>query len=131
MFVAWSRFRVPLFSRGTAVPFERLNYDLVNAENNEVVLESNNSDDIIINVWLTSPERKIFYYNSNPFMLSPWMIMNNILPHQTNALHWEEMKEDVSKFTELWVEFFHNQKFFITIFMGLIDKFFGYFICFD
>ena len=74
----------------------------------------NNSDDIIINVWLTSPERKIFYYNSNPFMLSPWMILNNILPHQTDPHHWREMREDVTKFTELWVEFFHNQRFFIS-----------------
>ena len=87
--------------------------DIIEETINFAYKNKSKSEDIIINVWLTSPERMWFYFGDKPFIFSPWMILRGICPHQTEESDWKEMKSEVTKFTKLWTTYFHNQKFFL------------------
>ena len=114
-------------NRASTLLSKKLGYEEVNnsqdGKTNQHIVEEtinfaydnkHNKDNIIINVWLTSPERIWMYYNEKPFQLGVGMILSDINPHQTNEDDWEEIKDDVKIFTEMWAENYHNQKFFIT-----------------
>ena len=90
------------------------NQDIIEETINFAYGNEHNKDNIIINVWLTSPERIWMYYNDKQFQLNVHMILADINPHQTKEDDWEEMKDDVKVFTEMWAENYHNQKYYIT-----------------
>lgn len=104
------------------IDYEELN-ESQNGKGNQQIIEEtilfahnnvSNRDDIIINVWLTSPERIWLYCDDIPFQLNTSMILQNINPHHTDEEDWKLIKDNVKKFTNTWVEHFYNQKFYLT-----------------
>jgi hypothetical protein len=74
-----------------------------------------NSDNIIINVMLTSPERFLLYCNDKRMVFGWVMVMSGFGPHGSD---WDNFRFDekhaVFDLARLWSAYFHNQDFYLA-----------------
>ncbi len=74
-----------------------------------------NSDNIIINVMLTSPERILMYCNDKAMVFNWWLIMDTGAPHGASKFKDWRFDEQHATFdlARLWSAYFHNLDFYI------------------